>query len=151
MKTLEALRGLSVYLDSNALIYAVETDAAAQPPAVRGLLQEVDAGRIRAHGSLVVRSEVMVHPLRNGNRALVDIYQAMLGDDGPITMVELDASIADHAALLRAQHQGLKLADALHLASALHVACRCFISSDRALQRVAHGLIEVISLDELAA
>lgn len=75
MRRLEALRGLRVYLDSSALIYAVETDAAALPPAVRGLLQEVDAGRIWAHGALVCA----VKGCHGGQKELCKPYRCAVG------------------------------------------------------------------------
>lgn len=154
MKSLKDLNGQRIYLDSNVLIYAVETAAAAQTPLTHALLREVSIGRIKAHASQIVRAEVMVHPLRSGNQRLADIYSAMLATSGPIAMISIDAAVADLAASLRASQRSLKLADALHLAAALTGACRTFISADRALKSaLAHILparMEVLSLQDIS-
>lgn len=79
---IEKLWGQRIYLDSNALIYAIETDAATQPAAVRSLLQAVSSSEVRAFVSPIVRAEVLVQPLRSGNDRLAEIYRTMLARPG---------------------------------------------------------------------
>ncbi|OOO03525.1 MAG: hypothetical protein USCGTAYLOR_00249 [Chromatiales bacterium USCg_Taylor] len=86
--SIEKLRGQRIYLDSNALIYAIETDAATQPAAVRSLLQAVSSSEVQAFVSPIVRAEVLVQPLRSGNDRLAEIYRTMLARPGPIAIIQ---------------------------------------------------------------
>lgn len=146
---IEKLRGQRVYLDSNALIYAIETDVAIQPAAVHSLFQAVSSREVQAVVSPIVRAEVLVQPLRTGNERLAEIYRVMLARSGPIAMVSVDDAVADLSAELRAKHRGLKLADALHLAAALSAGCRAFISGDKRIKTAAGRRIAVWSFEDM--
>ena len=146
---IEKLRGQRIYLDSNALIYAIETDAATQPAAVRSLLQAVSSSEVQAFVSPIVRAEVLVQPLRSGNDRLAEIYRTMLARPGPIAIISVDDAVADLSAELRAKHRGLKLADSLHLAAALSVGCHAFITGDKRIKTAARRRIAVLSFDDI--
>ncbi|MGH8507714.1 MAG: type II toxin-antitoxin system VapC family toxin [Gammaproteobacteria bacterium] len=146
---IEKLLGQRIYLDSNALIYTVETDTATQPPAVRSLLQAASSREVQAFVSPIVRAEVLVQPLRTGNEPLAEIYRVMLARSGPIVMVSVDDAVADLSAELRAKHRGLKLADALHLAAALSAGCQTFISGDKRIKAAAGRRIAVLSFEDI--
>ncbi len=146
---IEKLLGQRIYLDSNALIYAVETAAATQPAAVHPLFQAVSSREVQAFVSPIVRAEVLVQPLRSGNDRLVEIYRTMLARSGPIAIIPVDDAVADLSAELRAKHRGLKLADALHLAAALAVDCRAFISADKQIKAAAERRIAILSFDDI--
>lgn len=146
---IERLRGQRIYLDSNALIYAVETDTATQPTAVRSLFQAISTHEVQAVVSPIVRAEVLVQPLRTGNERLAEAYRVMLARSGPIAMVSVDDAVADLSAELRAKHRALKLADALHLAAALSSRCRAFISGDKRIKTAGGRRIAVLSFEDI--
>lgn len=148
----ELLRGGTAYLDSNVLIYAFEGEREALLRRRLTVLFEGCAqGWLRAFVATLVRAEVLVRPLRDGNAALAAWYRELLAGPGLITVLPLDGAIADRAALLRARHPGLHLPDAVHLATALYAGCDFFITSDSRLAAAAAGndirVLDVRDLD----
>ena len=148
--SIDRLRGQRIYLDSNALIYAVEGDPATQPASVAALMRAIGAQEVTAHASLLVRAEALVRPLKTGNQAQITFYRRLLAESGPIRSAPLTAAVADAAAALRAAHPALKLVDALHLAAAIEAGCQAFVSGDSRLRAATAGRIAVLSYDDLA-
>jgi predicted nucleic acid-binding protein len=128
---LTELDGEAVYLDANLLIYAVE-GYAAFAAALRGLLEAIEAGRIRAVTSELTIAEVLVKPLELGREDLVQVYRDLIEHSGHITLVPVDRAVLVEAARLRAG-LGLRLPDAIHVASAVRTGCTAFVSNDRRL------------------
>ncbi len=79
-----------------------------------------------------VYAEVIVRPLRQGTDATVDEFLAAVG----ARVVAIDRALARRAAELRARHGGLRLPDALSLATALAAGAE-LLTLDRSLQRIA--------------
>jgi predicted nucleic acid-binding protein len=75
-------------------------------------------------------AELLVLPLRQNNAAAVAAVRELLIDDGAITLLPHDRATFERAAALRAQH-GLKMPDALQLATALQAGAACLVSNDR--------------------
>lgn len=147
---IDALLGQRVYLDTNALIYAIEGNPATQPPSVAALMRAVSRNEVTAYASLLVRAEVLVLPLRTGNQPQIEFYRRLLDESGPIRMAALTPVVADAAAALRADYPALKLVDALHLTAAIEAGCRSFVSGDVRLRTAAKDRIALLSYDELA-
>ena len=103
---IDALLGQRVYLDTNALIYAVEGDPATQPASVAALMRAVSRNEVTAYASLLVRAEVLVLPLKTGNQPQIAFYRRLLDESGPIRMAALTPVVADAAAALRAGLSG---------------------------------------------
>ncbi len=82
--------------------------------------------------STVTIAEVLTGPLQAGNEALARRYRAILES---WQVVELDLNIAEGAARLRAS-LGLKLADAVQVASALAINADALVTHDRDFSRV---------------
>jgi predicted nucleic acid-binding protein len=79
-----------------------------------------------------VYAEVIVRPLQHGTDANVDEFLTAIN----ARVVDVDRALARHAAQLRARHKGLRLPDALALATAL-AADAALLTLDRSLQRIA--------------
>jgi predicted nucleic acid-binding protein len=79
-----------------------------------------------------VYAEVIVRPLRQGTDATVDEFLAA----ARARVVAIDRALARRAAELRARHAGLRLPDALSLATALAAGLE-LLTLDRSLQRIA--------------
>ena len=123
-----------VFLDSSALIYYFE----GAPPyrdAVLEALREIKAlnpEAIVAISRLGVM-ECRVKPLREGNLALLALYDAFFKQ---AVIVELSAVVVDVATHLRVS-TALKTPDALQAASALSFATACtFVTGDAGFARV---------------
>lgn len=77
MEWLEALHGSVVGLDTAPLIYLIEENPA-YLPFVRPFFESVNRGELRVVTSFVTLGEVLVHPMRQGNRELADEYRRIL-------------------------------------------------------------------------
>ncbi len=95
---------ISIYLDANFIIRLVESHHG-QNLAHERLWDMVDAGRLTAATSWLTWSEVLVHPLRNGDDALVDVYDRFFaGETAALACHEVERTTLRHAAGLRADY-----------------------------------------------
>ncbi len=75
-------------------------------------------------------AELLVKPLQNNNAAEVAVVRELLLEDGAISLVSHSRKAFERAAELRAKH-GLKMVDALQLATAAEAGAQCLVSNDR--------------------
>ncbi|HYL02901.1 MAG TPA: PIN domain-containing protein [Steroidobacteraceae bacterium] len=118
-------------IDSAPIIYALE----AHPQLHRRFKPVFDAhatGRIRLATTTIALAEVLVGPLQAGDEILARRYRAVLES---WQLVELTADIAESAARLRAQ-LGLRLPDAVQVASALIINADALVTHDRDFSKV---------------
>lgn len=144
MGTLTLPSGGSVYLDTSAIIYSIER---IEPylSVLAPTWQAAEAGRFILVCSELAIAETLVGPLRAGDPALEaacrDVFAAP-----EMQIVPATRELWENAARLRAE-TGLKLADALHAATALRAGCELFVTNDADFRRI-EGLSAVI-LDDL--
>jgi predicted nucleic acid-binding protein len=79
-----------------------------------------------------VYAESIVRPLQQGTDATVDECFAAAG----ISIVPIDRAVARRAAVLRAEHQSLRLPDAMSLATAI-VTDSALLTLDKKLRQIA--------------
>jgi predicted nucleic acid-binding protein len=85
---------------------------------------------------------VLVKPLRVGNQALVDAYNAVLAQQ---KWLPIGHDVFARALALRVQH-GLKTPDSLHLAAALHHGCtELWTNDDRMLAAAGALAVNVLA------
>jgi predicted nucleic acid-binding protein len=134
---------LSLYLDANVLIYAVE---AIQPYAtlLAPVFQKIDAGELSATTSELTLAEVLVKPLRDRQHQLRLVYEEMLSGTGTLHVVPIDRTILRQAASLRAS-SAMRLPDAVHAATALEHGCTAVLTNDARLN--ASGITTVLIAD----
>lgn len=108
-----------------------------------GLLDANDAHHVAAHGAVAsaIRdghrlalaasafAECLVGPFRRG-KASVEVVRGLI-ERLPITIIALDSETAVAAARIRAQHLGVRLPDALVIATAASGAAERLITTDR--------------------
>lgn len=115
--------GVRIYLDTNIFIAAFE-----RRDAVSDRLAGVFSTGLGRAERLFVTSELdyiraFRVPLRDGNRALTSYYSdAVLSENEWLHVHPVAKPILAWAARLRADRKGLRLPDAIHLATALHQA-----------------------------
>lgn len=142
----QALTGLTtVGIDTSPFIYLVEKNARYVAHA-REIFRRVDVGQLRAYTSVITLTEVLTHPKRTGNIRLEHGYLEILSDNQNMLLLDVDATIADRAASLRAQYN-LRTPDAIQIATALTAGCETFLINDRDLRRV--KALRILVLDEL--
>jgi predicted nucleic acid-binding protein len=92
--------------------------------------------------------EVLVHPLRHGDKELAEHYRGIFLGADRLRTVTLSAELAERAARMRADY-GLRTPDAIQLATACHEEASFFLTNDARLPCVP-GLTMLL-LDELEA
>jgi predicted nucleic acid-binding protein len=136
------VRGNKVYLDTNIFIYVLnDTPNLAQP--CLALLQACADRQVLGLTGDATLAELLVKPLQHNNAAAVAAVRALLVEDGAITLLSHDRHCFERAAHLRAAH-GLKMVDALHLATAMQAGAACFITNDQRFPTLA--TVECLSL-----
>ena len=118
-------------VDSPPIIYILE-DHPKMASRFRPLFEAHAAGRLRFAVTTITVTEVLTGPLLARDDALARRYRAILES---WQTVPLDIDIVENAARLRASLR-LKLADAVHAASALAINAAALVTYDRDFSRV---------------
>lgn len=123
--------GALVLVDSAPIIYILEgheKHASRFAP----LFERHANGEIAVAVTTVTIAEVLTGPLRAGEEALAARYRAVLE---AWQVVDFTCDIAESAARLRGRY-GLKLPDAIQLASALSINAHALVTHDRDFAKV---------------
>lgn len=118
-----------VTIDTAPIIYLLE-DYSQFLEQYLPLFERIDAGEIRAVISVVTLAEVLAGPLRNGNEILADRYFRALTANKNWCLQGMDAALSFMAARIRIRY-GLKLPDAIQVATAVHSGSIALITHDR--------------------
>ena len=129
MGLLTAIGAGPVALDSSIFIYFIE-EHPRYLPLVEPVFQAVDSGRLEAVTSSVTLLEVLVQPLRSGNTALAEHYEALLTRGRGLKLVELDLRLLRTAAHLRAA-VSMRTPDALQVSAAMITGCSALLTNDQ--------------------
>ena len=142
-----AVTNEAVYLDSNIFIYAVQkSDRWAKP--AEALLKAIDEQKVRAVASEPVLAEVLSKPFALGNTRHIEQYQRLLSTGSGLSMVNVSREVLVLAGQLRGE-MGLKLFDAIHLATARSAKCDYFLTQDERLGRALSGQPRCLKLSEI--
>lgn len=139
---LARFRGRKVYFDTNLFIYVLNGTPGFSAVGVQWL-DACAQGVIQGITGDLTLAELLVQPLRLNDAAAVAAVRALLIDDGAITLLGHDRATFESAATLRARH-GLKMPDALQLATALQAGAACLVSNDQQFPALAE--IECVTL-----
>jgi predicted nucleic acid-binding protein len=123
--------GSLILVDSAPIIYTLE----AHPKFAKRfepLFERHAVGEIFFAVSTVTIAEVLTGPLSQGEEALARRYRALLS---AWQVVDFNTEIAESAARLRGKY-GLKLPDAIQLASALYINADALVTHDRDFKNV---------------
>jgi predicted nucleic acid-binding protein len=135
MEWLNRLSGQIVGLDTAPLIYFIERHAPYYP-LVEPFFAAVERGEVEVVTSTLTLTEVLVHPYRQGNRALVREYCEILLHARNVNIIPVSPEIASEAARLRAMH-GIRTPDAIQLATAQASRAGAFLTNDEVLEKAA--------------
>jgi predicted nucleic acid-binding protein len=89
-----------VFLDTTPLIYYIEGGSAFQPVLQR-LFSSSDNANLFLQTSTITLLEVLVKPLKDGRRDLVEQYKEILLNAPGMTVRAVDSNVAETAAGLR--------------------------------------------------
>ena len=145
MGWVDALHGRIVGLDTAPLIYFIEENPT-YLKTVDPFFEAMARGDFTVVTSVITLLEVLIHPFRQGNDRLIDLYRGTLLGSENLTTLYISHEIAEEAARLRAAHN-IQTPDSLQLATAAHYGASFFLTNDRRLPSLP-GL-DVLVLDEL--
>jgi len=120
-----------VALDADIVIAFLDPEDDQHATAVAELRPRLAAGD-ELLAAATVYAESIVQPLQQGTDATVDEFFDAAG----ISIVPIDRAVARHAAVLRAEHQSLRLPDAMSLATAI-VTDSALLTLDKKLRQIA--------------
>jgi predicted nucleic acid-binding protein len=125
-----------IYCDTNVFIHGSEgPDDSPLRLAITSLfLIEHDRKSPVLKTSLLTMSELMVHPYRSKDAQLEAGYRIFWHTNAFLEVGPIDLNILLNAAELRANYSGLKLPDAIHLATALALGCSVFLTADEGIK-----------------
>lgn len=132
---------MKLYFDSNILITLVEGDGDTRA-ALEAIVYRPNES-LEIFISDLSAAEVFVGPLKEaGMPSLADseFFVAYLGffeRSSPFRRIPIGVPLLIAAARLRAERQGLKTPDAVHLATAQVAGCDVFVTNDRDLRSIA--------------
>jgi len=147
MEWLAQLQGQVVGLDSAPLIYFIEENPT-YLEMTDAFFEALVRGEFRVVTSVVTLLEVLVYPLRQGNRIPAQQYRDILFNEAGLTTIEMSPAIAEVAAQLRATYN-LQTPDSIQMATAISGGASFFLTNDVRLPSLP-GL-EVLVLEELRA
>jgi predicted nucleic acid-binding protein len=134
-------------LDTPPFIYFIERHPV-YLDLVREIFRRIDAGTLVGCCSAITLTEVLTQPKRIQDQQLESEYRNLLTRSRNLTLLPINARMADIAADLRARYR-LRTPDALQIATALEANCEAFLTNDTALQRVQELRILVLNQLEL--
>jgi predicted nucleic acid-binding protein len=117
-----------IYVDTNVFIYFIE----ATPPffeAGKKLIDRVAETGARIFTSELTLAECVYKPSKDGDAALVRIYEEFFETGGSIRQLPIDGALVKRAGL-RGGALKLKLVDAIHFLSATEAKCDVFATAD---------------------
>lgn len=132
MGALTHMMGKTVALDAMTIIYFVEEHPDFYP-LLEPFFLAVDRGDISVVISAIALTEVLVHPLKNGDTALANRFRELFLDTDEIRTIAVTPEIAEIAAKLRADHS-IRTPDAIHAATAIHCNADFFLTNDDQLK-----------------
>jgi predicted nucleic acid-binding protein len=147
MEWIAQLQGQVVGLDSAPLIYFIEENPT-YLEMTDAFFEAMVRGEFRVVTSVVTLLEVLVYPLRQGNRILAQQYRDILFNEEGLTTIAVSPAIAEEAAQLRATYN-LQTPDSIQMATAISGGASFFLTNDARLPSLP-GL-EVLVLEDLRA
>lgn len=133
---------MSVFLDSNIVIYLIERTPN-QGLAAANYVQSIISQGLRLIVSDLVRMECRVRPLRLNDCITLSAFDGYFNSE-EIDIVPITTAVCDRAAGIRAQYRFSPM-DSLHLAAAVEHGCQRFLTHDLRLQSFSDISIEVLS------
>jgi predicted nucleic acid-binding protein len=131
------MQSVQIYLDTNVFIEMFETRSRASH-LMWDLFGRAHTLGITFISSELTLAEILVKPLAEAHKTknfqqVNDYHQHIADKNGFQTIVPVSRTILNTAANIRALTKGVKLPDAIHLATAVMQKCDFFLSNDRPL------------------
>ncbi|MBL7727622.1 MAG: type II toxin-antitoxin system VapC family toxin [Dinghuibacter sp.] len=135
--------GKTLFLDTAPLIYFIEGHSEYQDKLLN-LFISADKGEFSFISSTLTLLEVLVKPIKDGRKDIVEQYTAFLTSARGIDLFDINVGIAKEAAYLRARYN-LRTPDSIQIATALVIGADYFITNDNRLTSVTELQVVVLS------
>jgi predicted nucleic acid-binding protein len=138
------IAGKLVAFDTGPLIYYIEE----QPDylsAADELFGALDSGIAEGMTSVLTLQEVLVKPLRENREDLAEKYRQVLTNSANVSLYDVDQSICETAARLRAKYTWLRTPDALQLATAIRHEAEIVVTNDDRWRLVSEMVVIVLN------
>ena len=132
-----------VYLDACTIIYLIEGAPAFQASAAAFVSPYQSDPSTRLMTSRLSRMECRVKPLREGQTALLAVYESFFSARR-MQVAEVSSAVIERATELRVRYQ-VRTPDALHLATAIESGAVAFLTGDTNLKRCKELNVQVIA------
>jgi predicted nucleic acid-binding protein len=134
-----------IFLDSNLFIYQLE-DMGPRGDRANMIFERLSSRRDTVLTSTLTLGEVLVKPIRTGNRELEKRYRDLLREP-EVSVLAFDRAAGEIFARIR-QDRAIKAPDAIQLATAASAGCDLFITNDDRLTE-AHvpGIHFIVSME----
>ena len=131
------MHSVNVYLDTNVFIEMYETRSVAST-LIWDTVGNAKVSGVHFISSELTLAEILVKPIKSAHSSknwqqVIDYRQALSDKPGFQKIVPVTSDILYSAASIRALTKGVKLPDAIHLATAIIHKCNFFLSNDREL------------------
>ena len=146
MEVSELPEGSWVTVDTAPIIYLMEDHPTLLEPYLP-IFERIEVGALHGVISTVTLAEFLTGPLRNGDEILADRYYQALVNNANWTIQEFDAPVSFTAARIRTRY-GLKLPDAIQVATAIHTNSSALVTHDRDFASVTE--IPILTSDSLS-
>jgi predicted nucleic acid-binding protein len=123
-----------VYLDTQAVIYSVETHDRYWP-LLEPVWQAAQSGKLEIVSSELTLMETLVGPIRNGDKILETAYEELF-QSLEIRLLPITQAVLRQAARLRAGFPSLRTPDAIHATTAQLHDCALLITNDADYRRL---------------
>lgn len=144
MELSKLLRGKMVFLDTAPLIYFIEKSSR-YLDTVKPVIALIDSQQAKGMTSTITLLEVLVLPLREGNKKLAEKHKTILLSSSDLETCEITNAISERAATIRAKY-GFRTPDSIQLATAIVRKADYFLTNDTALKQTKE--IKVIVLED---
>ena len=135
MKIEQAIAGVKlIFLDTAPVIYYIERHPTFFP-LVRSIFESLSDGYLRAVSSPITLAECSIVSYRQGLLELQNLVADALVRNESVTFRITDELVAIEAVKMRIKY-GLKLPDAIQIATAIVSNCDAFLTNDIALSKV---------------
>jgi predicted nucleic acid-binding protein len=138
------LSGKRVYFDTNPIIYFINQSEGYFELCLE-LFDAIDTWQFQAFSGDICLAELLVKPIRDNDPLQVRNIKALF-DEGFFSLLTHTREVLELTAEIRAT-QHLKMADAMHAATALYHQCDFIITADKGISGRLRG-IEVIDLND---
>ena len=123
------ITGKAVAFDTSPLIYYIEQNPQYQVVA-DDLFDAMDSGATRGMTSVLTLLEVLVQPLRSGQRDLASQYRQVLENSRGIRLLPVLSDTCEVSARLRAKYEWIRTPDAIQIATALQNNAEMIVTND---------------------